>query len=86
MTAVVVTFRVLPDDAEADLGALMDRVREAFGDRLRDLRERPLAFGLVSLETAVLLEDAAGEVDRCEETLRGLDGVRSVETLSVDLL
>lgn len=86
MGKVVVTYRVLPEGAETDVDALKDRIRQAFGDRVRDVTDRPLAFGLVGVEAAVVLEDAEGEVDRTDASLQKLEGVRSVETLSVDLL
>jgi len=43
---VAVTFRILPDDAEADVEALQTKVRKALGPALRDLQVQPVAFGL----------------------------------------
>lgn len=86
MGRVAVTYRVTPEDPDTDLQSLKGRVQSTFADRLRDLQEKPLAFGLVSLEFVVVLEDAAGETDRAEASLEAMDGISSVETLSVDLL
>ncbi|MCJ2531732.1 MAG: hypothetical protein LN413_05435, partial [Candidatus Thermoplasmatota archaeon] len=59
---------------------------ESFAGDLRDLVEKPVAFGLVGLEAIVLLDDAEGRLEGAEEMIRGLEGVGSVETLSVDLI
>ncbi len=76
----------MPDDAESDLGRIGETLRDAFGDDLREVVERPVAFGLVALEAIVVMDDTGGELDRSEEAVKGIQGVSSVETVSVDLL
>ncbi|MDX1534169.1 MAG: elongation factor 1-beta [Thermoplasmata archaeon] len=83
---MVVTLRVMPTGPEVDIGRIQDDLRTAFGDDLRDLAEKPVAFGLVGLEAVVLLDDAEGRLEAAESTIRGWEGVGSVETLSVDLI
>ncbi len=86
MARVAVGLRIMPEDAGVDLAALRERVRASFGQELRDVAERPVAFGLVALEAVLLLEDTEGRLEAAEDLLRGLEGVGNVETLSVDLL
>jgi elongation factor 1-beta len=86
MGTVAVTFRIMPDDAEADLEAIKARVREALGKSLRDLREQDVAFGLKAVVAIALVSDAAGGSDRLEEALAAVPGVGSVETTDVTLV
>ncbi len=83
---VVVTFRAMPAGPEVETSAIRAALHAFFGEDLRDLVEKPVAFGLVGLEAVVLLEDAEGRLEAAESAIRGLEGVGSVETLSVDLL
>lgn len=82
----MVTFRVMPTGPEVDLHPVESSLRAAFGEDLRDMVERPVAFGLTGLEVVVLLEDAEGRLEAAEATLRGMEGVGSVEALSLDLV
>jgi len=86
MGKVAVTYRIMPDGAEVDVAGLESSVRKALGGVVRDVAVRPIAFGLKALETTVVVDDAAGQAERIEETLRGLSGVGEVETLGVSLL
>ncbi|MFQ6012114.1 MAG: elongation factor 1-beta [Thermoplasmata archaeon] len=86
MGRVVVTFRIMPTGPEVDLTPIQEALRASFGGELRDLVEKPVAFGLVSLEAVVLLDDAEGRLEAAERTVRAVEGVGSVETLSADLV
>ncbi|MFQ5918416.1 MAG: elongation factor 1-beta [Thermoplasmata archaeon] len=86
MGRVVVTFRVMPMGPEVEIPPIREALRTSFGEDLRDLAEKPVAFGLVGLEAVVLLEDAEGRLEAAESTIQRVAGVGSVETLSVDLV
>jgi elongation factor 1-beta len=86
LARVAVTFRIMPEEAGSDLHAIKEGLKRALGPDLRDVAERPVAFGLVALEAIVVLDDAGGELERSEKAVRDVDGVSSVETLSVDLI
>jgi elongation factor 1-beta len=83
---VVVTFRLMPTGPEVDVKPVSEALQRAFGADLRDVAERPVAFGLVSLEAVILLDDAKGAVEDTEKAIRDLDGVGTVEVLTVDLV
>ncbi len=83
---VVVTFRVMPMGPDVEIPPIREALHASFAGDLRDLVEKPVAFGLVGLEAIVLLEDEEGRLEAAEETIRGLEGVGSVETLSADLI
>lgn len=86
MGTVAVTFRIMPDDAEADVEAIKAKVRKTLADSLRELREQPVAFGLKAIVAIVVLSDAAGGADPLEQALASLPGVGSVETIDVTLV
>lgn len=86
MGKVAVTFLIMPEGAEVDIGAVETSVRGSLGPSVRDVAVRPIAFGLNALEATVVVEDAGGEAERIESQLRGVEGVGEVETLGVSLL
>ncbi|MGI0149214.1 MAG: elongation factor 1-beta [Thermoplasmata archaeon] len=86
MGSVAVTFRIMPEDAEADLEAIEARVRKALGESLRDLKEEPVAFGLKAIIVIAVVSDAAGGSDPLEQSLAAVPGVGSVETIDVTLV
>ena len=86
MGSVAVTFRILPDDAEADLEPIKTRVRKTLGGALRDMKEQPVAFGLKAIVAIAVVGDAEGGSDRLEQSLAALPGVGSVETVDVTLV
>ena len=86
MGKVAVTFRVMPEGVEVDLDAVQSRLRESLRERLKKLEVKPVAYGLRALEAIVVLEDAAGEMERVESLLSQIPGVGGVETTEVTLL
>ncbi|MFQ5837693.1 MAG: elongation factor 1-beta [Thermoplasmata archaeon] len=83
---MAVTFRIMPEGTDVDLNEIRKGLEGALGGGLKEVVDKPVAFGLVALEAVLLLEDAGGQLERSEEAIRALKGVSSVETLSVDLL
>lgn len=80
------TYRILPEGTEVDLGQLSTAVRKTLGSKLARLEERPVAFGLRALIATVVMEDASGEGENVEASLGSLPGVSSVETQDVSLI
>lgn len=86
MRKVAVTFRVMPEGVEVDLDAVQSRLRDSLRERLKKLEVKPVAYGLRAIEAIVILEDAAGEMERVESLLLQIPGVGGVETTEVTLL
>lgn len=86
MGSVAVTFRIMPEEADADLEAIKALVRQALNGSLRDLKEEPVAFGLKAIVAIAVVADAAGGSDRLEQSLAAIPGVGSVETIDVTLV
>ena len=86
MGKVAVSFRIMPEDVEVDLGAVQRLIRESLGGKVKKLEVKPIAFGLKAVEAIVVVDDASGEMERVEAALGGIPGVGGVETLEVTLL
>lgn len=86
MGSVAITFRVMPEGEDVDLGALKEGVRKALGAAFRSMEERPVAFGIKAIHALAVVDDAAGGSDRLEASLQGLPGVGSVEAVDVTLV
>ena len=86
MGKVAVSFRIMPEGVEVDLGSIQTRVRETLGGKLKKLSVKPVAFGLKAVEVIVIMDDASGEMEKVEAALGGLPGVGGVETTEVTLL
>ena len=86
MRKVAVTFRVMPEGVEVDLDAVQSQLRDSLRERLKKLEVKPVAYGLRAIEAIVILEDAAGEMERVESLLSQIPGVGGVETTEVTLL
>ena len=77
MADVMVTFKVMPESIDVDLGRLEEKVKNAvFPERI--VRE-PIVFGIVALKVTKLMPDAGGYLEDVEKKLREVDGVGEVE-------
>ena len=87
MTNVIVTIKIMPSSPEVDLAKLGEDVQkhilEFAGEGETKVSEEPIAFGLKSLNIIFIMDEALGSPDALEETVRGLEGVQSVEVTDV---
>ncbi len=81
MAQVLVTLKVMPKEADVDIGKLESEIKSLINpDRIV---KEPIAFGLVALNVSKLVEDAEGQVEAMENKLRILDGVGEIEVIEV---
>tara|TARA_Y100000031_G_C8054075_1_gene307530 strand:- start:98 stop:373 length:276 start_codon:yes stop_codon:yes gene_type:complete len=86
MAQVVITIRVMPDSPEVNLDDIQKQAAEkiaAFGSELGKAEKKPLAFGLQSLDLIFVMDEDKGSPDSLEEDIKGLEGVKSAETVDV---
>ncbi len=86
MGKVAISFRIMPDGVEVDLGKLEAAVRKALGGRLKKLETKPIAFGLKAIEVIAVVDDKSGEMESLEAALGAIPRVGGVETTEVTLL
>jgi translation elongation factor aEF-1 beta len=81
----------MPEGPEVDIDALEERVRATVseaGAELHGIVIKPFAFGLMAMETTVMIPDKVGGgiADKVEEALTDVEGVQSVELLEMGLI
>ncbi len=86
MGAVLVTLKVMPEGPESDLESISDELKGLGIGRFNSLEKEPIAFGLVALKAAYVVDDAGGVADSLEERIRGINGVRDAEVVDATLV
>jgi elongation factor 1-beta len=88
MGKVAAAIKVMPDDADADLDALQERLEQALpeGAKINGFDREDVAFGLTALIPTVIVPDEAGGTEAVEEAFSELDGVESVSVEDVGRL
>ena len=88
MGEVALQYRVLPDDLEVDLDALLKEIMKTLpeGAMLKTSEKKPVAFGLNALHVLIVIEDKEGGAEQVESALAGVPGVQSVEIVQMGLL
>lgn len=84
MAKVLVSIKIFPSDAGADMNLLKDTVRKKLEGKasIYKYEEEPVAFGLVALVAHVLVpEEAQGRMDEVEEILKETAGVSEVQVM-----
>lgn len=80
MTNVIVVMRIMPEGLEVDIKQLELEIRKLGSIQIT---EKPVAFGLKAIEAAFSVPDGAGGTEEIEEKLRAMEGVSSVEVISM---
>ena len=79
MGEVAITFKVMPDGIETDLGELKTALENKLAGqcRIQAMVEEPVAFGLKAIVLQVVVEDAEGLLDKLETSLAEVPGVQN---------
>ncbi len=81
MARVIITLKIMPEDIDVDLTALLKKIRTAVpkGTDVRAHEIVPIAFGLKALRVNVARDESMGGTDDIEAAVQALDGVSQVE-------
>jgi len=86
MARILAAIKIFPNDANIDLNALKAKIQSSLpaGSTVQKFEEEPVAFGLVALIAYVVMpQDAGGQMDQVEESIRSVDQVSQNEDLRV---
>jgi elongation factor 1-beta len=85
MARLVARIRILPAEAESDLESVLSSMKSSMpeGMEMRGHAMEPIAFGLKAIVGDFTLEDAEGQMDKLEESIRGIDGVGQIEVMNI---
>lgn len=86
MAEVLVTIKVMPEDAEVNLDGIVQGIQGLKSAKLDRIEKVPIAFGLVSLMASFVVEDAEGGANAIEKEVKALPGVGSVEVVEATRL
>ena len=77
----------MPESPDTDLSGLAEKtkvlMKEFSGKDEFKVEEKPVAFGIKSLNITFIMDEALGSPEELEKKIAKLDGVTSVETTNV---
>jgi elongation factor 1-beta len=85
MARLVVRIRILPADAESNLDNVVESIKKSMpqGMEMKGHVIEPIAFGLKAIVGDFLLDDAEGQMDKLEESIRIVEGVGEIEVTNI---
>lgn len=88
MGEVLTTMKIMPDSPDVDLEAIKATIKDSMpeGAKLHDMKEEPIAFGLVAIIINFITDDGEGGSEPVEEMVSAIEGVASIEITGVGRL
>lgn len=88
MGEVLATIKVMPDSPERDLEQLKEAIKSVIPEdaQLHEIQEEPIAFGLVALNTQVIVDDGEGGTESTEAALKDVEGIESIQVTGIGRL
>ena len=85
MARLVVRIRILPAEAESNLENVSESIKKSLpeGMELKSSVMEPIAFGLKAIVGDFLLDDAEGQMDKLEESIKSVEGVGEIEVTNI---
>ncbi len=85
MARLVARIRILPADAESNLDGVVRLLKSSMpeGMEMKGHAMEPIAFGLNAIVGDFLLDDAEGQMDRLEESIKSVEGVGQIEVTNI---
>jgi elongation factor 1-beta len=85
MARLIARIRIMPADAESNLDSVVSSIKSSMpeGMEMKGHAMEPIAFGLKAIVGDFILEDAEGQMDRLEETIKGVEGVGEIDVMNI---
>jgi len=85
MARLVVRIRILPAEAESNLEEVIELIKKSVpeGMEMKSSSLEPIAFGLKAVIGDFLLDDAEGQMDKLEESIKRVQGVGEIEVMNI---
>ena len=85
MSRLVARIKILPKDSETDIETLINNLKMGIpkGMELKAHAKEPIAFGLNAIIGDFLLDDAEGEMEKLEDSLRQIEGAGEIQIITI---
>lgn len=85
MARLVARIKILPADSETDMDAFANNLKSSVpeGMELKAHAKEPIAFGINALVGDFLLDDAEGEMDKLEESIKKIEGAGEIQVINI---
>ena len=85
MSKLVARIKILPSESDSDIDSIPNILRETLPESFKLLahKKEPIAFGLYSVLADITLEDAEGQMELLEESIRKVEAVGEIEVINV---
>ncbi|MCI0563799.1 MAG: elongation factor 1-beta [Nitrososphaera sp.] len=85
MARLVARIRILPEEAESNLDSVLQLIKTSMpeGMELKGHAMEPIAFGLNAIVGDFLLNDAEGQMDKLEDSIKSVKGVGEIEVMNI---